>query len=158
MPRKTMGRSAVDGAARTLSPRLPRASRSAFTQASANPRSTAEPECAHDVRSATASGRGPCSFLASGCIFDVETSEVVLMRTRIQRWGNSLAVRIPKSFATETALGDGSEVDLTLEDGRLVITPLAESPYSLEELLAGITPENLHAAIDFGSSVGAEAW
>lgn len=80
------------------------------------------------------------------------------MRTRIQRWGNSLAVRIPKSFATETALGDGSEVDLTLEDGRLVITPLAESPYSLEELLAGITPENLHAAIDFGSSVGAEAW
>ncbi|MGH7576654.1 MAG: AbrB/MazE/SpoVT family DNA-binding domain-containing protein [Longimicrobiales bacterium] len=69
-----------------------------------------------------------------------------------------MALRIPKAFATETALGDGSEVDLTLEDGRLMITPLAESPYSLEELLAGITPENLHAEIDIGSSVGAEAW
>ncbi len=80
------------------------------------------------------------------------------MRTRVQRWGNSLALRIPKSFATETALADGAEVDLTLEDGRLVITPLAESPFSLEDLLAGITPDNLHGETDNGASVGAEAW
>lgn len=80
------------------------------------------------------------------------------MRTRVQRWGNSLALRIPKTFATETALADGSEVDLALEDGRLVVTPVAESPVLLEDLLAGITPENLHGEIDTGPSVGAEAW
>lgn len=80
------------------------------------------------------------------------------MRTRVQRWGNSLALRIPKTFATETALADGSEVDLALEDRRLVVTPVAESPVLLEDLLAGITPENLHGEIDTGPSVGAEAW
>ncbi len=80
------------------------------------------------------------------------------MRTRVQRWGNSLALRIPKSFASETALDNGSEVELTLEEGRLVITPLAESPFSLDELLAGITPENLHGETDTGPGVGAETW
>jgi virulence-associated protein VagC len=47
------------------------------------------------------------------------------MRARVQRWGNSLALRIPKAFATETGLESGSEVELTLDDGRLIVTPLA---------------------------------
>ena len=80
------------------------------------------------------------------------------MRVRVQKWGNSLALRIPKSFASETALASGGEVDLTLEDGRLVITPLARPAYSLEALLAQVTSENLHAEFDTGSGVGAEAW
>jgi antitoxin MazE len=80
------------------------------------------------------------------------------MRVRVQKWGNSLALRIPKSFATETALDSGAEVDLSLEDGRLVITPLREPRYSLSDLLAKITPENLHSEIDVGDSQGAEAW
>jgi antitoxin MazE len=80
------------------------------------------------------------------------------MRVRVQRWGNSLALRIPKSFATETALNSGAEVDLSLEKGRLVITPLAEPTYDLSELLAKITPENLHSEADTGPSVGNEAW
>jgi antitoxin MazE len=72
------------------------------------------------------------------------------MRVRVQKWGNSLALRIPKSFATETALDSGAEVDLTLEDGRLVVTPLLGPSYLLSE--------NLHSEIDTGSSQGVEAW
>ena len=80
------------------------------------------------------------------------------MRVRVQKWGNSLALRIPKSFATETSLGSGAEVDLSLEDGRLVITPLVAPQYSLADLLAQISPENRHTEVDTGSSVGREAW
>ncbi len=80
------------------------------------------------------------------------------MRARVQRWGNSLALRIPKAFATETALKSGSEVELTLDEGRLIITPLASPSYELEDLLAQVTPENLHGEVDTGSSVGDEAW
>jgi antitoxin MazE len=80
------------------------------------------------------------------------------MRARVQRWGNSLALRIPKAFATETGLESGSEVELTLDDGRLIVTPLAPTSYDLDELLAQVTPENLHGEVDTGSSVGDEAW
>lgn len=80
------------------------------------------------------------------------------MRVRVQKWGNSLALRIPRSYALETALASGCEVDLSLEDGRLVVTPVTLPEYRLEDLLAGITPENLHGEIDTGPSVGAEAW
>ena len=79
------------------------------------------------------------------------------MRARVQRWGNSLALRIPRAFATETALESGSEVELTLDEGRLVITPLCQSE-RLEDFLDRITPENLHDEIDTGPATGAEAW
>lgn len=80
------------------------------------------------------------------------------MRVQVQKWGNSLALRIPKSFASETDLSSGSAVDLTIEDGRLVVTPLTKPRYTLDELLARVTPENRHDEIDTGASVGAEAW
>ena len=80
------------------------------------------------------------------------------MRVRVQKWGNSLALRIPKSFANETALDSGAEVDLTVEGGRLVITPVEQPAYSLEELLSRVTPANLHGEVDTGDSRGAEAW
>jgi antitoxin MazE len=72
------------------------------------------------------------------------------MRTRVQRWGNSLALRIPPAFAAETTIEQGSEVEITVEGGRLVVTPLAEQAFSLEALLAEITPDNLHAETDTG--------
>jgi antitoxin MazE len=80
------------------------------------------------------------------------------MRVQVQKWGNSLALRIPKSFAAETELASGADVDLTIENGRLVITPMRKPRYTLDELVAGITPENRHAEIDTGPSVGSEAW
>jgi antitoxin MazE len=80
------------------------------------------------------------------------------MRSRVQLWGNSLALRIPKSFALETALDAGCEVELTLRDGQLVITPVPAARYSLDDLLAEVTDENLHHETGTGPSVGSEAW
>jgi antitoxin MazE len=80
------------------------------------------------------------------------------MRARVQRWGNSLALRIPRAFATETAIEQGSEVELTLEDGRLVVTPVVEQAFSLEALLSGVTLDNLHREVDTGSPSGDEVW
>ena len=80
------------------------------------------------------------------------------MRVQVQKWGNSLALRIPKSFAAETELASGVDVDLTIEEGRLVITPVRKQRYTLEELVAGITPVNRHDEMGTGPSVGNEAW
>lgn len=80
------------------------------------------------------------------------------MKTRVQKWGNSLALRIPKSFATEAGLGKDTPVELSFTKGKLVIQPLAEKPLTLDELLRGVTDENLHGEWDTGPAVGKEAW
>jgi antitoxin MazE len=80
------------------------------------------------------------------------------MRLRVQKWGNSLALRIPAAFARETGIGSGAEVDLTLEDGRLVITPPSLGPYSLTELLGRVTEDNRHDAVETGAARGRETW
>ncbi|MBK9305130.1 MAG: endoribonuclease MazF [bacterium] len=76
------------------------------------------------------------------------------MRLRIQKWGNSLALRIPKPFAQEIRARQGSEVDVALVEGKLVVSPVEQEAPNLEELLAGVTRENLPAAVDFGPPVG----
>jgi antitoxin MazE len=78
------------------------------------------------------------------------------MHAQVKQWGNSLALRVPKPLADEAGLVDGSEVHLTFTDGRLVVEPAKR--YRLADLLAGVTDENLHAAIDDGPSVGHEEW
>lgn len=80
------------------------------------------------------------------------------MKTRIQKWGNSLALRIPKSFAAESHLEQGMWVDVSLLDGKLLVTPLPPPAVTLDELLQGITPENLHNEVDTGPAVGNEGW
>ena len=80
------------------------------------------------------------------------------MRTKVQKWGNSLAVRIPKPFAEEVGLEADTAVEVSLEDGRLVIARPVTISVSLKELLEGVTPENLHQEIDTGPAVGDEAW
>jgi antitoxin MazE len=80
------------------------------------------------------------------------------MQTRIQKWGNSLALRIPKSFAVETRLEVGTLVEVSLLEGKLVVSPLRQPTVTLEELLAGITDQNLHHEVDTGPAVGEEEW
>ena len=80
------------------------------------------------------------------------------MLTKVQKWGNSLALRIPKAYAEETHIHHGSSVDLSLQEGNLVITPVRKKTVTLEELLADITPDNRHEAIDSGFAVGGEVW
>jgi antitoxin MazE len=83
------------------------------------------------------------------------------MKARVKKWGNSLAVRIPKPLAAEIGLSENAEVELSSDRGRLVVSPLKRTrkrKYSLKEMLRGITPENLHGEIDFGPPVGKEVW
>lgn len=80
------------------------------------------------------------------------------MLTKVQKWGNSIALRIPKAFADEIQIASDSAVELTIEDGKLVIAPVEREVYSLEELLARVTPENVHAEVDWGERVGDEVW
>ena len=80
------------------------------------------------------------------------------MTTKVQRWGNSLALRIPKSFAKDVHLENGATVNLSIDDGRLVVEPSPKTKYSLNELLKNITPDNLHKEISTGKPRGREAW
>ena len=80
------------------------------------------------------------------------------MKTRVQKWGNSLALRIPKSFATEVGLQKETAVEVSLTDGKLVITPLSQPKPTLKQLLAKITKDNLHSEVDTGPAVGNETW
>ena len=80
------------------------------------------------------------------------------MKTRVRKWGNSLALRIPKSFAVEARLTEDTPVEWSLVDGKLIIQPIAQSQFTLDELLQGVTDENLHGEWDTGLAVGREAW
>ena len=80
------------------------------------------------------------------------------MQTTIQKWGNSLAVRIPKAFVKEAHVAYGTAVDLSVNDGKIVIDPHAEPAYRLEDLLKGVTKRNLHAEVDTGAAIGREVW
>jgi antitoxin MazE len=84
--------------------------------------------------------------------------EIQAMVTTVAKWGNSLAVRIPQNLAKEIQLAEGAEIDLAVVDGTLVMKPRSRKRYSLDELIKGITPENLHAEIDSGIAIGNEVW
>ena len=80
------------------------------------------------------------------------------MEARVQKWGNSLAVRIPKPFAIEVGLHPDAEVLLQVENGTLVITPRRERTYRLSELMAAVSRSNVHNEVPTGKAVGNESW
>lgn len=80
------------------------------------------------------------------------------METRVQKWGNSLALRIPRALASQIGLESGSPVRLSLRRKELVIVPVPRPRLTLDDLLAQVTEENLHAETDTGRAVGGEAW
>ena len=80
------------------------------------------------------------------------------MKTQIQRWGNSLAVRIPKAFANDLGLDQDSTIELALEDGCLVLKPTALPKFELGNLLSRVTEDNCHREYDFGGPTGDEQW
>jgi len=79
------------------------------------------------------------------------------MKTRIQKWGNSLAVRIPKSFAEELGFEDSSPAEMSLEDGALVVKPDRDRAWDLDALLAAVTDENVHPAWETEAVSAADA-
>lgn len=81
------------------------------------------------------------------------------MKARVQKWGNSLAVRIPKAFAAELGLEADTPIELSVRDNKLVIERDEDClEISLDDLLAGVTDENIHEEIRTGPPVGNEAW
>ena len=80
------------------------------------------------------------------------------MVTHVQKWGNSLAVRIPKAFADEIKLVENASIQMMLKDGALMIFPEQQTDWSLEDLLADVTDQNTHGEWDTGSASGKETW
>ena len=80
------------------------------------------------------------------------------MATQVGKWGHSLALRIPRAYAAEAQLEEGTPVELRVVDGSLIVTPARRPRYSLDELLACITPENCHHETDWGAPTGREVW
>ena len=80
------------------------------------------------------------------------------MLTKVQKWGNSLALRIPKAFALDAQLKKDSLVEVSLVDGQIIIKPVAAQTWSLEHLLSGINSNNLHQETDTGNAIGKAVW
>jgi antitoxin MazE len=78
------------------------------------------------------------------------------MTVRVQRWGNSLGVRIPQQIAKQSAIREGAELEVSVNRGRVVLRPLGVP--SLRQLLAQVKPENRPDLVDWGRPIGKEAW
>jgi len=78
------------------------------------------------------------------------------MNATVQKWGNSLALRIPSSIAKDIQLRQGSSVEVAVEGGRMIVKPSKKRKLSLPQLLKGVTKGNLHSEQDWGAPVGRE--
>ena len=82
----------------------------------------------------------------------------MLMRMQVRKWGNSLALRIPKPFARDAAVGEGTLVELSVSEGKLIIAPVQKKATTLRQLLRKMQPDKLHGEVDSGPPVGREVW
>lgn len=80
------------------------------------------------------------------------------MRVRVRKWGNSLALRIPKPFAEDTAVREGTTLDLSVSEGRIIAITVRRKKVTLKQLLDKITDRNVHGEVDTGPRVGRESW
>jgi antitoxin MazE len=80
------------------------------------------------------------------------------MQVRVQKWGNSLAVRIPKPLAEDADVKEGTVLNLAVSEGKVIAVPVRKKKLSLKQMLAHVTRKNLHAEVDSGSPVGREIW
>ena len=80
------------------------------------------------------------------------------MLAKVQKWGNSLSLRIPKAFAAEVAVEEGSTVDISVGDGEIIVKPVRARRFQLQELLSEVTKGNLHDEIETGAPQGRESW
>jgi len=80
------------------------------------------------------------------------------MQVQVEETERGLAILIPAELIHGSQVKAGSMVDLTLADGKLILAPLRRFRYTIEELMAGVTGENIHGEIDWGPPVGKEIW
>ena len=93
----------------------------------------------------------------AGALHNVHSMEEATL-TKVQKWGNSLGLRIPRSFAADARVEPGSVVDISLVRGGLMVRLARPRRYRLEDLLKGVSRRNLHEEVDLGDPVGREAW
>jgi len=79
------------------------------------------------------------------------------MKSKVQKWGNDLAIRIPHTIAVKAGLAVGDVVEMDYEDGKVIIQSCSKSKYRLKDLVDAITDENLHDIVGTGEPVGLEA-
>ncbi len=81
------------------------------------------------------------------------------MRSRLKKWGNSLALRIPSHLVKELGIHEDTQVEVRCEDGQLLVVPVTKVPqFSLHELLKKVTKSNLHNETETGDAIGNEEW
>ena len=80
------------------------------------------------------------------------------MKAILQKWGNSLALRIPKTFAEQIKVHEGHSVGVCVAKGCIVVAPITAKNYRLDDLVGAITRQNRHGAIDTGDAQGREIW
>jgi antitoxin MazE len=80
------------------------------------------------------------------------------METKVQKWGNSLAVRLSRHVVDEAQLHEGSLMSLEAKKGKIVLRMVTKKVYTLRMLLAGVKRKNIHAEVEFGKPVGKETW
>jgi antitoxin MazE len=80
------------------------------------------------------------------------------MNAHFSKWGNSVALRIPAAFAKELDVFEGKAAEITVKNGSLVVTPIPGPVYTLDQLMDGMTTENMYGEIDTGKPVGNEVW
>jgi len=88
----------------------------------------------------------------------IKPGKGMTMVAKAQKWGNSLAVRLPKTMAEECGIVADSPIEITREENSIIIKPVSKKQISLDSLLAGITEENLHSEVPAGKPVGREIW
>jgi antitoxin MazE len=81
-----------------------------------------------------------------------------MITTHIRKWGNSLAVRFPQSLLAQLSLQADEEVEISIDAGRLILSPVKKPKYTLDDLLTHTPPDSAHGEIDFGKPVGKEVW
>lgn len=80
------------------------------------------------------------------------------MRVAVRKWGNSLALRIPKSVATDSGIKEGSVVEVSVKKRRLVVALVPGGTFTLDQLLGGVTRQNRHGEVNTGPPAGRESW
>jgi antitoxin MazE len=80
------------------------------------------------------------------------------MLTKVQKWGKSLALRIPKAFAQGAKLENDSLIEITLAEGQIIVTPVEAPSWTLDGLLARINKKNIHREVETGPALGNESW
>lgn len=80
------------------------------------------------------------------------------MKTKAQKWGNSLAVRLPRPVAQQAGIKPDDSLEVQVSKGRVVLTPAATPEYRLSDLLKKVTKKNIHRETDWGKPRGKEIW